>query len=595
VPKARNTLLPVSSFLSSYRWELGLFVFGLAVYLPLLSLSEVFQVSEAREAVVVRTMLESGNYTLPLRHDELVPSKPILFHWLSALLAKLIGVYNVFVMRLPSALAAIATVIVVFKMARRIADVRIAAMTIGVMTTCYGFFRLASDARVDMLFSCFVVSAICYWLVCAHREFCDGRTLCLIPGRDYRIVALLSGFAVLTKGPLGLVLPGLVLLACVWSLEGRRACLSVFRIDWLIAIAVALPWYVLATLSGKDSFLARQIVFENFSRFFGESGIARKPIWFYLEHIFTQAAPWSFFAVLIFLYLLFSRRLSSVVQGFKPLSRERRFAYACFLAWFVSVFILISLSSGKRRSYLLPTLPAFAGLLALVIVDVWDRFDVFRISITQNISRLGIRISVPLCWALLLATLGLIVFYIDNIVRMFAGYCLACEVTLASVQSVILSGLVPIVLLSLSLNFAFFYLWQLGVRRRNPQYLVAAFVCGLQFVFWVVVNVALSTKAATHSYKDFASELARHYQEEPVFVKRQKDESYESLFFYYPRLFLLHNPKRPLFPERNYVTRVNYLEAIYAPVDWADNVDVLLRGGRDVDEEGEELVLFRLR
>jgi 4-amino-4-deoxy-L-arabinose transferase-like glycosyltransferase len=540
-------------------------------------------------------MLESGNYTLPLRHDELVPSKPIMFHWISAFLAKLLGVYSVFVMRLPSALAAITMVVVVFSTTKRIADTRVAALTVGILTTCYGFFRLASDARVDMVFTCFVVSAICYWLVCAHREFRDGRSLRLMSGRDYRYVALLAGLAVLTKGPLGLVLPGLVLLASVWCLEGRRGCISVFRIDWLVAIAVALPWYVLATLSGKDSFLARQIVFENFSRFFGESGIARKPIWFYFQHIFTQAAPWSFFAVMVLVYLLFSRRLASVVNGFKPLPKERRFMSACFFAWFISIFVLISLSSGKRRAYLLPLLPAFSGLLALLMVDAWDRFDTFRIDVVRSITRVGPRVIIPLCWVSMLIALSLLVVRVDYLADMLGEACSACKVTLSSIKSVLLAGLIPILLLSLFLNLAFFYLWFLGIRLRSPHYMLAAFVCGLQFVFWVVVNVSLSTKAATHSYKDFSTELAKHYEEEPVFVKTQKDESYESLFFYYPRLFLLHNPKRPLFPDRRYVTRVSYLEEMFAPRHWEDHVDVLLQGGRAVDEENEKLVLFKLK
>lgn len=586
---------PLRTFFSVYRWEIAICLCALLVFLPLLSLSEVFQVSEAREAVVVRTMLETGNYTLPLRHDQLVPSKPILFHWVSALLAKLIGEYSVFVTRLPSALSGIAMLLVLFGTLRRVADVRVAAIAVGILSSSYGFFRLSSDARVDMLFSSLVVAAICYWIVAAQREYCEGKSLRLLSGRDYRVVAFLSGLAVLTKGPLGLVLPGLVLLACLYRLEGGRACLSVFRIDWLVALAVALPWYLLATLSGKDSFFARQIVFENFSRFFGESGIARKPPWFYIGHIFSQAAPWSCIAFFVLLYLIGTRRLQSLVEKFSPLSRERRFAYASFLAWFVSVFIFISLSSGKRRAYLLPVLPAFSALLALAVVDCWDRFEFFRIHIFRGFSRKSIRIFVPLVWTGLLLALAVLVFRLEFLTELFGDSCPNCEVTFRSIVSVINSAPLALVALSVVLNIGFFAFWFLGIRRRSLQFLLLACASGMQFVFWVVVNASLSTKATTHSYKDFAQTLSTQYHGDAVFVKTANDESYESLFYYFPRLFLLHNPKRPLFPEQRYVTRVQYLQKMFGQEKWKNHVDVFLEGGRDVDEDGEELVLFKLR
>src|SRR5512139_4037316 len=57
---------------------------------------------EAREAVLVQAMRAEGNYVLPLRNGDEIPSKPPLFHWLAAAAAALGGGVSELSTRAPS-------------------------------------------------------------------------------------------------------------------------------------------------------------------------------------------------------------------------------------------------------------------------------------------------------------------------------------------------------------------------------------------------------------------------------------------------------------------------------------------------------------
>ena len=70
--------------------------------LTFLGAGEIYQVSEGREGVVVDELLRTGEVILPLRHGSIVPSKPMLNHWVSAAAAWLHGTSDEFSLRLPS-------------------------------------------------------------------------------------------------------------------------------------------------------------------------------------------------------------------------------------------------------------------------------------------------------------------------------------------------------------------------------------------------------------------------------------------------------------------------------------------------------------
>jgi len=157
-------------------------------------------------------------------------------------------------------------------------------------------------------------------------------------------IGVICGFGLLAEGPLGVVLPFLVIAGVAfyhWGISGVR---NVIQPGWIWALIVGLPWYVLATISGQDSFIARQIIFENIERFFGGDGIVAKPLSFYWEHFWGQAAPWSFVAVVFcgvgVVHLWRNIRGTEVHCPVLPSDERSRFFVVSAIIWFVVIFVI---------------------------------------------------------------------------------------------------------------------------------------------------------------------------------------------------------------------------------------------------------------
>lgn len=536
---------------------------------------------------MVHEILRTGEFILPLRHGETIPSKPILFHWLGTFFATLLPYYDEFALRLPSALAAIATIGVIFALGRACSSTVTALLSVGILLSTYGYTHLAVDGRVDMLFSFFVVTAICLWIAQAITVLSSDRSLREITETTYCLIGILSGLAILAKGPLGIVLPVLVITAIAWRFAGLVEGLkAVFRPGWLFSIAVGLPWYILATLSGKDSFLARQIIFENFTRFFGGAGIPSKPLYYYCLHIWSQMAPWFPLAVLLLsLFLVRGGRLRSLYES-SP-KREQLLLRACQV-WLFSIFVFLSISDGKRRAYLLPAIPAFALLFATHI-SLWvQSSDARKLVESERLRKIG---SVLICAVPLVA----LIFYAATSFQVipFLSSCETCEKSLYSLPLAV--NRAPKIIL---FYFIFFSAtaaasWYLAFRRRSPRIFLLSVFLFSQVIFLVVVPSLLGIKGITHSFKYFAEHVSNRMAEgeSVTMLLKPGDESFDSFFFYYRKPIELQNFKRLPDKDGVYLSRERWLAK--TPVQWREKVEEITRGGRLTDTSSEQLVLFR--
>ena len=75
---------------------------------------ELMSLNEGRRALAIQEMVASGNWLLPHLNGELYLTKPPLLYWLSSAFAMFGGV-NEWTLRLPSALAAIAVLFMVYR------------------------------------------------------------------------------------------------------------------------------------------------------------------------------------------------------------------------------------------------------------------------------------------------------------------------------------------------------------------------------------------------------------------------------------------------------------------------------------------------
>ena len=190
-------------------------------------------------------------------------------------------------------------------------------------------------------------------------------------GRWFETFFVWASFAVLAKGPLGIILPGVIVTVVVSCAVGPIGALRAImrpRLGWLWFLMVTVPWYLGGALLSGDAFVWRQIVFENLQRLMGGEEINAEAPWFYLPSLARTAFPWSFVAVLSGIMLA---RHSWSPPG---LTREQRFRTALLWSgalWSIAGVLFFSLASGKRHAYMLPLYPGLALWCSISTAALW--------------------------------------------------------------------------------------------------------------------------------------------------------------------------------------------------------------------------------
>lgn len=360
---------------------MGLFA---AVLLAAAAFAGYYTKGEPREALVAIEMLRSGNWILPVDAAGDMAYKPPMFHWLIALFSLPAGHVNEFTSRLPSVLALLLLCAATWRYAARgdgrsLSPLRPLLASL-VLFTSFEVFRAGVNCRVDMLLCAFMAGAV--FMLARGGATLDSRG-CL--RRQMAAVLLMSG-AVLTKGPVGVVIPlGIWWVWCI--LQRRETTAPVWRLTLraivlgIAALVIPALWYLAAWQQGGDKFL-RLALEENFGRMTGTMSYDShvKPFWYNLLMLASGLLPWSALlaASLIWkpwqwmhrtpLHPESARRLT--VFPIKNISRQE------LLDWTAVIFVLFfyTLPKSKRGVYLLPLYPFAASLIADYVLLYSARF-----------------------------------------------------------------------------------------------------------------------------------------------------------------------------------------------------------------------------
>src|SRR5262249_26982038 len=159
---------------------------------------------------------------LPTFNYQIRDDKPVLIYWLQMACAQLVGI-NEWAARLPSALAALLTVLTVYELGRRLFGARAGLWAGLVLAASFAFVGPAPFANPDSLLLAFSTLALgLFW----HDVQSGGRGW-------LGAVGAVAGLAVLAKGPVGLVLPaGVAILFLVWQRRLRHLC--DWRVGWFL-------------------------------------------------------------------------------------------------------------------------------------------------------------------------------------------------------------------------------------------------------------------------------------------------------------------------------------------------------------------------
>lgn len=297
----------------------------------------LWEPDEARYAEIAREMLALHDFVTP--HLDYVPyvEKPPLLYWLTALAMRLFGT-NEFAARLTSAAAAISGLGAVYYFSRRVLGRPQAILAVAVLATSALYALMAQVLTTDML----LTATLSVALFAFYLHWSSGRGWCWVM---YGAI----GLAVLTKGPIGIVIS--LLAGAIFLLsEGQlRGALRRFRVagGFGVIALIAAPWFVAISVQ-QPYFLDFYFVGEHLRRFFESSYSHGQPIYYYVPVILGGMLPWSLLVPFIPWQSL-------------PRNPARRF---CLIAA-ATIFVVFSLASAKLIPYILPALP----FLSVVIAD----------------------------------------------------------------------------------------------------------------------------------------------------------------------------------------------------------------------------------
>jgi 4-amino-4-deoxy-L-arabinose transferase-like glycosyltransferase len=321
-----------------------------------------FSRGEPREALVAQSMLATGNWISPPAYDGAVPSKPPLTHWLMAIASLPGGEVTEATSRLPAALAFIIFTAAFTAFVTKRTSVEFGSTAALILLTSSEWFRAALSCRVDTVLATALAGGLLSLFSWQERD----RT-----GWPVLAIVLLS-IATLSKGPIGLALPGLIF--ALYLLTTGRVRREDFLRLLLDGLRIVLPvltisslWYLAAYLQRGDEFLNR-FWYENVQRFAGTMEDEPHNHWFpYLWGLtFVGVLPWG---VLWIMQLFFSgrtlpRTVSDGARWWRSLSPLLQFS---FVASAVTI-LFFSIPSSKRSVYVLPAYP-FIAILGAGLLD----------------------------------------------------------------------------------------------------------------------------------------------------------------------------------------------------------------------------------
>jgi 4-amino-4-deoxy-L-arabinose transferase-like glycosyltransferase len=295
-------------------------------------------------AEAAREMVEGGDWLTPHFNYAERWQKPVLYYWLTSA-TYLVAGPSEWAARFWSALSGLGLVLVTWAAARRMfAQDDVAWLAGAIVATCAGYFAMARFALPDLPLTFFITLTI--W---AGFE------------RKWIVVGLAAGLGFLMKGPVALVVPGVVL-APIWWHERHTLPLRVRDLTLAAAVGalIGLPWYGAMTLEHGVPYLQSFFVGDNLERFATDRFNEPRGLWFYLPVVIGGIFPWS-----IYLVTLPWRSTVAVMR------RQRRLTDVEWrlLAWASLPLLFFTISIGKQPRYILPVLPPLAILLACSITE----------------------------------------------------------------------------------------------------------------------------------------------------------------------------------------------------------------------------------
>ena len=324
-------------------------------------LAPITDPTESVYTLTAKEMLASGDWLSPRIYGDFWFDKPIMFYWELLVAYKVFGV-NEFASRFFPAVFATGGLFLTYFFGSKLYNKKIAFAATVMLATSLEYWYLSHAVITDMtLLIMFALTLITFFL--GYRS---NRP------RLYLISFAASGVAVLTKGPIGFFLPGLIILIFLAWQGDLRHLLKLFRPkNFFVLIAIISVWYLPMTLIHGTTFLENFLGVHNFLRA-TVSEYPKTNVWYYYALITAVGFfPWSIPLIPAAVKKFFRRAELFIEEGRLPtFDMHERF----LIIWVATVIIFFQLCATKYVTYTLPAMIPIAIFVARYFINRWRIF-----------------------------------------------------------------------------------------------------------------------------------------------------------------------------------------------------------------------------
>ena len=312
--------------------------------LSLTNPDEVFYAQTAKE------MIKHHSWLTPYLFDEPQFEKPIFTFWLLRLGYMLFGISSFGARFFPALFAIFGIIAVYFLVVLGYKDDKKAFVSALILMSSGLYIGLARTVFTDMIFTVLILLAlVSFFLAYCCRE---KKTLGIMA------FFIFSGLAVLTKGPIGFLIPMLAIILFLLIKNDLKFLLCRYSLwGFIIFLGVSLPWYMVMIQKYGHNFTHEFFYNDHFRRIIEAEHRKFDKWYFYPFTMVAYMLPWS---VYVFL---------AMVSFVKSLRREVKDIHLFLASWIIVVFCVFEPAHSKLSSYILPLFPAIAIITGSFVSD----------------------------------------------------------------------------------------------------------------------------------------------------------------------------------------------------------------------------------
>lgn len=329
------------------RFKMLVVVIAAVIWFSLLGHRDLIEPDEGRYAEIPREMLVTGDWVTPRLNGFKYFEKPAFQYWMTALSYKLFGLSNASA-RLWTALFGFLCGFFIWYLGARLFDAQTGFYAFVFSLSGLLYVGLSHILTLDLTVSVFMVLGVGS-LALAQSNRTESLWV-----RNWMLLAwaALAG-AVLTKGLIGIVLPG-----------GAVVLYSLWQRDWALwrhmhlgkglglFLLLTVPWFLMVS-QANDDFARFFFIHEHFDRYTTTVHSRKGPVYYFVPVFMLGVSPW-----------LVSSLRGLLKPGFtwRPTPREGFNAERFLWVFVVLTFVFFSIGQSKLPAYILPIMPVVALL-----------------------------------------------------------------------------------------------------------------------------------------------------------------------------------------------------------------------------------------